>query len=108
MAYLVYTEFRAGEARDVDELRASPADRALVAVSEGILNIHGLYATIVPLLIYAVFARRHDPVKDKLKRFGLFAQLGEQSFYPTLGAAVSNYLRVNNVEWEDWEDQVEP
>jgi len=28
-------------------------------------------------------------VKDKLKRFGLFTQLGEQSFSPTVGAAVS-------------------
>ena len=27
-----------------------------------------------------------DPVKDKLKRFGLFAELGEQSFFPTIGS----------------------
>jgi len=58
--------------------------------------------------IELVFAELKDPVKDKLKRFGLFGQLGEQSFYPTLGAAVSNYLKINNVEWEDWEDQVGP
>ncbi len=54
------------------------------------------------------FAELKDPVKDKLKRFGLFAQLGEEGFFPTLGAAVSNYLKVNNVAWEDWEDQVRP
>ena len=58
--------------------------------------------------IELVFAELKDPVKDKLKRFGLFAQLGEQSFYPTIGAAVSNYLKINNVEWEDWEDQAKP
>jgi MFS superfamily sulfate permease-like transporter len=51
------------------------------------------------------FAELKDPVKDKLKRFGLFAQLGEESFFPTLGAAVSNYLEINNVAWDDWEDQ---
>jgi high affinity sulfate transporter 1 len=51
------------------------------------------------------FAELKDPVKDKLKRFGLFSQLGEQYFFPTIGAAVSSYLEVNNVEWEDWEDQ---
>ncbi|PJG56903.1 sodium-independent anion transporter [Bradyrhizobium forestalis] len=51
------------------------------------------------------FAELKDPVKDKLKRFGLFSQLGEQYFFPTLGAAVSSYLDINDVEWEDWEDQ---
>jgi hypothetical protein len=33
-----------------------------------------------------------DPVKDKLKRFGLFARLGEETFFPTLGVAVSGSL----------------
>ena len=51
------------------------------------------------------FAELKDPVKDKLKRFGLFSQLGEQYFFPTIGAAVSSYLEINPVEWEDWEDQ---
>ena len=51
------------------------------------------------------FAELKDPVKDKLKRFGLFSQLGEQYFFPTIGAAVSSYLEIHDVEWEDWEDQ---
>jgi high affinity sulfate transporter 1 len=51
------------------------------------------------------FAELKDPVKDKLKRFGLFSQLGEQYFFPTIGAAVSSYLEINDVEWEDWQDQ---
>src|SRR3974377_803578 len=51
------------------------------------------------------FAELKDPVKDKLKRFGLFAQVGENYFFPTIGAAVSGYLEINNVDWEDWEDQ---
>jgi MFS superfamily sulfate permease-like transporter len=50
------------------------------------------------------FAELKDPVKDKLKRFGLFAQLGEQYFFPTIGAAVSRYLEAYDVDWEDWED----
>jgi high affinity sulfate transporter 1 len=53
------------------------------------------------------FAELKDPVKDKLKKFGLLAQLGENSFFPTIGAAVSGYLEVHDVEWEDWEDQAE-
>ena len=41
-----------------------------------------------------------DPVKDKLRRFELLDQLGEQSFYPTLGAAVDAYLAEHPVDWK--------
>jgi high affinity sulfate transporter 1 len=51
------------------------------------------------------FAELKDPVKDKLKRFGLYAQLGESYFFPTVGSAVSRYLEINHVEWQDWEDE---
>jgi hypothetical protein len=51
------------------------------------------------------FAELKDPVKDKLKRFGLFAQLGENFFFPTIGVAVSRYLEIHDVDWVDWEDQ---
>jgi MFS superfamily sulfate permease-like transporter len=51
------------------------------------------------------FAEMKDPVKDKLKRFGLFARLGEEAFFPTLGAAVSRYLETYRVDWVDWEDR---
>ncbi|CAB3801053.1 putative sulfate transporter [Paraburkholderia ultramafica] len=50
-------------------------------------------------------AEMKDPVKDKLKRFGLFARLGEEAFFPTMGAAVSSYLAVHRVDWQDWEDR---
>ena len=50
------------------------------------------------------FAELKDPVKDKLKRFGLFARLGEESFFPTIGAAVGSYLESHDVDWVDWED----
>jgi high affinity sulfate transporter 1 len=45
------------------------------------------------------FAEMKDPVKDKLKRFGLFGLLGEASFFPTLGSAVSDYLEDYSVDW---------
>jgi len=36
---------------------------------------------------------------------GTFAQLGENYFFPTIGAAVSRYLETNkDVGWQDWED----
>jgi len=37
------------------------------------------------------FAELKDPVKDKLKRFGLFDQIGEESFFATIGEAVDEY-----------------
>jgi MFS superfamily sulfate permease-like transporter len=51
------------------------------------------------------FAELKDPVKDKLKRFGLFPQIGELSFFPTIGVAVSTYLESHKVDWVDWEDR---
>ena len=44
-----------------------------------------------------------DPVKDKLKRFGLFARFGERTFFATIGEAVRAYLAAHPVEWTDWE-----
>ena len=53
----------------------------------------------------ARFAEMKDPVKDKLKRFGLFTQLGSEPFFPTLGQAVSAYLKTHPVDWVDWEEK---
>ena len=35
------------------------------------------------------FAEMKDPVKDKLKRFGLFTRFGEENFFATLEEAVN-------------------
>ena len=55
--------------------------------------------------IQLVFAEMKDPVKDKLKRFGIFSRFGDHYFFPTLGQAVNAYLDMSGVEWEDWEDR---
>lgn len=41
------------------------------------------------------FAELKDPVKDTLKRFGLFARFGEDAFFPTISAAVDAYTDAN-------------
>jgi len=51
------------------------------------------------------FAGLKDPVKDKLKRFGLFKVFGEGRFFATLGEAVGAYVAAHNIPWVDWEDQ---
>ena len=47
------------------------------------------------------FAELKDPVKDKLRRFGLLAQIGERAFFPTISAAVNSYLSSHAVDWVD-------
>ncbi len=49
------------------------------------------------------FAELKDPVKDRLKRFGLFTQLGDDAFFPTIESAVSAYLGAHTVDWVDEE-----
>jgi high affinity sulfate transporter 1 len=47
------------------------------------------------------FAELKDPVKDKLKRFGLFSLIGEKSFFPTIETAVRSYLQDHAIDWVD-------
>jgi MFS superfamily sulfate permease-like transporter len=46
------------------------------------------------------FAEMKDPVKDKLRKFGLLDRFGGQNFYPTIGAAVDAYLVEFAVDWK--------
>lgn len=48
------------------------------------------------------FAEMKDPVKDKLKRFGIYDRF---SYFPTLGSAVSLYREQHDVAWSDWEER---
>ena len=100
--------------RVLDAVATSPTPvRWLVVAAEPVTSVDVTACDAVAELDKALnaqgiefcLAELKDPVKDKLKRFGLFAQLGEHCFFPTIGVAVSRYLEVNNVEWEDWEDQ---
>jgi MFS superfamily sulfate permease-like transporter len=100
--------------RVLDAVAASPTPvRWLVVAAEPVTSVDVTAADVVAELdetlheagIELCFAEMKDPVKDKLKRFGLFARLGEETFFPTMGAAVSSYLATHAVEWEDWEDR---
>jgi len=48
------------------------------------------------------FAEMKGPVKDKLKRFGLFSQFGQQTFFATVDDAVRAYLAAHPAQAEDW------
>lgn len=51
------------------------------------------------------FAEMKDPVKDKLRRFGIFERFGDARFFATLEEAVSCYREIHPVEWIDWRGQ---
>ncbi|WFU85545.1 sulfate permease [Bradyrhizobium sp. CIAT3101] len=100
--------------RVLDAVATSPTKvRWLTVAAEPVTSVDVTACDVVAELdqtlhaqgIELCFAELKDPVKDKLKRFGLFAQLGEHYFFPTIGVAVSRYLETNNVDWEDWQDQ---
>jgi MFS superfamily sulfate permease-like transporter len=48
--------------------------------------------------IELAFAEMKDPVKDRLKHYGLFTKLGTHLFFPTLGQAVDAYLDAHPVD----------
>jgi high affinity sulfate transporter 1 len=50
------------------------------------------------------FAQMKGPVKDHLKRYGLFKKFGVENFFPTIGQAVDHYLLKYSVVWRDWEE----
>ena len=100
--------------RVLDALSESPTPvRRLVLAAEPVTSVDVTAADVLAELaqtlheagIELCFAEMKDPVKDKLKRFGLFARLGEEVFFPTVGSAVSRYLATHPVDWEDWEDR---
>jgi high affinity sulfate transporter 1 len=87
--------------RVLDAVAASPTPvRWLVVAAEPVTSVDVTSADMLAELddtlhaagIKLCVAEMKDPVKDKLKRFGLFARLGESAFFPTIGDAVDNYL----------------
>jgi len=83
---------------------AEPVTSVDVTAADTLAEVH---EALLHAGIELRFAELKDPVKDKLRRFGLFAVFGEERFFPTMGAAVSSYLKTHDVQWVDWEDQLQ-
>lgn len=103
--------------RLLDAVAGSPTPvRWVVVGAEPITSVDVTSADVLDELdktlqdegIELCFAEMKGPVKDKLKRFGLFSRLGEQCFFATVGEAVARYLESESVAWVDWEDRVWP
>jgi high affinity sulfate transporter 1 len=82
--------------------RAPTPARRLVVAAEPVTSIDVTAADVLVelnqiLMVRGIelrFAELKDPVKDKLRRFGLLPQFGEDFFFPTIESAVATYLQV--------------
>jgi len=100
--------------RVLDAVASSPTPvRWVVVAAEPVTSVDVTAADVLSELGDALraanvalsFAEMKDPVKDKLKRFGLFTRFGEHTFYATVGEAVHAYLATHPVEWVDWQER---
>ncbi len=102
--------------RVLDAVAASPTPvRWVVVAAEPVTSVDVTAADMLTELDDALhkagvelcFAEMKDPVKDKLKRFGLFVRFGENQFFATIGEAVAAYVKTFNVNWIDWQERQE-
>ena len=56
--------------------------------------------------ITLAFAELKGPVKDRLRRYGLFDAVGDDRFFPTVGTAVDGYIEATGTTWVDWEERL--
>jgi high affinity sulfate transporter 1 len=100
--------------RVLDAVAASPTPvRRVVVAAEPVTSVDvtaadmlaELDATLDASKIELCFAEMKDPVKDKLKRFGLFDRFGGAGFYATIGESVHRYVEEHGLEWEDWTER---
>jgi MFS superfamily sulfate permease-like transporter len=102
--------FREHVLRAIDESR--DAVRWIVIAAEPVTDIdltaaevlETLHAELAERKIALCFAELKGPVKDSLKRYGMFDMIGEDHLFPTIGEAVNGYLQRHHVKWRDWED----
>ena len=97
------------QARVLEAVASSPTPvRRVVVTAEPVTSVDVTSADMLAELeqtlrasrIELQFAEVKDPVKDKLKRFGLLDQIGTDAFHPTIGAAVDAYLAEHAVDWK--------
>jgi high affinity sulfate transporter 1 len=98
-------------ARRVKALVASRSEpvRWVVVAAEPVTDIDttgaemlvDLLADLARMEVELAFAELKGPVKDRLRRYGIFDQIGEDRVFPTLGTAVDGYLHASRVTWHD-------
>jgi MFS superfamily sulfate permease-like transporter len=67
--------------------------------------LHALNDELDAIGIELAFAELKDPVRDRLRRYGVEKAIGGHRFFPTIGVAVTTYLHETGVDWDDWKDR---
>ena len=81
---------------------AEPVTSVDVTAADSLVELHD---TLRDRGTKLCFAELKDPVKDKLKRFGLFEMIGEPFFFATIGAVVDEYQATHKAEWVSGADE---
>ncbi len=97
----------------VRELAAGDGCKWVVVAAEPITDVDAtagevlakLQAELAPRGVALMFAELKDPVRDRLRRYGIEDAIGASGFHPTIGVAVAAYIKHADVDWVDWEDR---
>jgi high affinity sulfate transporter 1 len=68
-------------------------------------TLHQLLEELRHEQVTLAFAELKGPVKDRIKRYGLFDAIGPDRFFPTIGTAVDGYVEATGTTWVDWEER---
>jgi high affinity sulfate transporter 1 len=74
---------------DVDTTAAAMLDRLADELAENGVTL--------------AFAELKDPIRAKLRRYGALGRIPDDRIFPTVGTAVTGYLRASGESWTDWE-----
>ncbi len=88
---------------------AEQPPRRIVVAAEPVTDIdvtaakmlQDLKAQLSDQTISLCFAELKGPVKDRLRRYGLYEAFRDTGFYPTIGSAVRDHLHDEQIEWHD-------
>jgi high affinity sulfate transporter 1 len=71
-------------------------------------TLHQLLRELRQQQVTLAFAELKGPVKDRLRRYGLYDAIGPDHFFPTIGTAVAAYITATGTTWVDWEERPAP
>lgn len=112
-APLWFANAEAFRARVLELVEAAPRPvRRVVVAAEPITDVDTTAAEILADLhgdlaargIGLAFAELKDPVRDRLRAYGLLDVLGDENLHPTIGVAVRAFVTDTGVDWTDWEE----
>jgi high affinity sulfate transporter 1 len=103
------------DVREAVTASPTPARRVVVA-AEPVTDVDTSAADVLQSLhddldaagVELHFAEVKDPVKDRLRRYGLLERLGPERFYPTVGTAVDAYVAETGVAWRESDQEPDP